>query len=131
MTVNNAPICHVPVPTPIEQPDGIQNPSIPIATDLQSALAAINAMRMILMRLANLQPRFDGSGNGRGGRIDTRSKSEQPKNKKPGRWNEISRITKKEKVYNPEDKEQFVEVERMNRLVMQDTLTGEQWIWSR
>lgn len=129
MTENNAPICHVPVPTPIDQPGGVQNPSIPIATDLQSALAAINAMRMILMRLANLQPRFDGSGQGRGGRIGGGGGNN--KNKKPGRWNEVSRVTKKEKVYNPDDKEQFVEVERMNRLVMQDSITGEQWIWSR
>lgn len=129
MAENNAPICHVPVPTPIDQPGGIQNPSIPIATDLQSAIAAINAMRMILMRIANLQPRFDGSSNGRGSGI--RKPSKQEPKKKVGRWNEVSRVTKKEKVYNPEDKEQFVEVERMNRLVMRDSITGEEWIWSR
>ena len=129
MTDTTAPICHVPVTTPIEQPGGVQNPFIPIATDLQSALAAINAMRMILMRIANLQPRFDGSGSGGRGRVQQPSK--QQKNPKPGRWNEINRVTKKEKVYNPEDREQFVEVERMNRLVMEDSITKEQWIWSR
>lgn len=130
MTVNNAPICHVPVPTPIDQPDGVQNPSIPIAVDFQSALAAINAMRLILMRLAALQPRFDGhGGGGRGGGPKQPSKQE-PK-KKQGRFNEVKRVTKKEKVYNPQDKEQFVEVERMQELIMQDSITGEQWIWKR
>lgn len=130
MTVNNAPICHVPVPTPIDQPEGIQNPSIPIATDLQSALAAINAMRLILMRLANLQPRFDGrGGGGRGG--GSKQPSKQDPKKKIGRWNEISRKTSKVKVFNPQDKEQFVEVERINQLIMKDTITGEQWIWNR
>lgn len=127
---NNAPICHVPVPTPIDQPSGVQNPSIPIATDLQSAIAAINAMRLILMRLANLMPRFDGAGGGgRGG--GSKQPSKQDPKKKTGRWNEVNRVTRVEKVTNPEDKEQFVEVERMQELVMQDSITGEQWIWKR
>lgn len=128
----NAPICHVPVPTPIDQPDGIQNPSIPIATDLASALSAINAMRMILMRLANLQPRFDGSGQGpggHGGRIGGPSK--QNPNKKLGRWNEVNRTTEKVRVFNPQDKEQYVDVQRINSITMQDSITGEQWLWKR
>jgi hypothetical protein len=124
-----APVCHVPGTEEIGQPDPKTLPNIPIATDLSSALTALNAMRQWMYSMRGGNGSGDGgTGSGRGGRVG--GKKEDPQ-KKIGRWNEISRTKEKKKIFNPEDKEQWVEVERINSLTFQDSLTKEQWIWKR
>jgi hypothetical protein len=118
------PVCHVSTDQVIDQPPKVLLPSIPEATDLNSALAAINAMRQMLLLLAGQIGR--GGAQGPPGAAGKSAQKE-----KVGRWNEVSRSTSKVKVFNPDDKTQFVEVERINKLTMKDSVTNEQWIWNR
>ena len=56
----------------------------------------------------------------------------QPSQKKDGkaRFAEISRVTQTVKIKNPDDATQFVMVKQITKLVMQDTVTKEQWVWT-
>ena len=47
-----APVCHIPTSAPAAQPNGINVPSIPPATDLNSALAAIAALTRAVQLLS-------------------------------------------------------------------------------
>lgn len=42
-----------------------------------------------------------------------------------------SRVVKTVRVYNPQDKEQYVDVQQINRMVFKDAKSGETWTWSR
>lgn len=96
-----APVC----PTtrseiPPTQP-GIKIPFIPKATDLDSAIAAINKL------------------------IDIINTESEPSI----RWLEKERTTDIVRITNPDDESQWVDVERITRLVMEDQITGDLWIW--
>jgi hypothetical protein len=130
----NAPVCEIIPQIVTTQPPQSKLPFIPIATDLASALAAINAMRQWMMQMQQIQPGrtiyggFRGNNNqGHGGGT---AKNPTPKPPQQGRWQQKDITRQTVRVYNPKDKEQFVDVSRVTRLVMQDTVTGEQWIWS-
>lgn len=124
----NAPVCNISVNEVINQPPGVKLPSIPQATDLPSALSAIQAMTDMLNILVGNIPNTRGQP-GRAGQAGQPGKN--PKNS-IGRFTEVSgsRVTEKVKVTNPQDSSQFVEVERINKVVMRDNVTGEQWIWT-
>jgi len=85
-------------------------PSIPPATDLPSALRTITVMREIIIMLTNQL---------------------KPPVTKLGRWQEVSRVEKRVRVENPNDSDQYVEIDRINQLKMRDTVTGEEWVWNR
>ena len=125
----SAPVCNV---IPTEQPGeptAKTVPTIPIANDWASAFAAINAIRAWIN--AQQQPqRQQGDNPGRGGIIPPKQTPKQPPKPKQGRWNEVSRSTQTVKIFNPDDHTQFVEVEQLTKLVMQDSVTKETWIWS-
>jgi len=123
----NAPVCHASTDQVIEQPPPVQFPSVPRAVDLQSALAAINALTRIVMMLAGQQPApwMQGPQGVRGA-----AGKNAPPGKKP-RWAEVNRVMKKVKIENPSDSAQFVEIERIERLVMRDSVTGQTWDWKR
>ena len=116
----DAPICHIPVNQNIEQPSAPQFPAVPLATDAVSTMAAVNALRQIVQRLTGQH-----QGNNTNGTIRPGQKS------KIGRWNEVSRSTSKKRIKNPEDAEQYVDVERINSLTLKDSVTGELWVWRR
>lgn len=117
-----APICHIPPENPtIPQPGVRSLPAIPVATDLTSAFAAINAMRLIIQTITNQNDRDNG----------TQINNFQTRPDKNVTWVEDSRKTEKVKVYNPDDDSQFIEVERINQLVMKDKNTGNKWTWNR
>lgn len=118
----SAPVCHIaPENSRIPQPAVRGLPAIPIATDLQSALAAINAMRLIIQKITNQNQDDNG----------TQINNFQMKPDKSTTWAEDSRKTETVKVYNPDDHSQFIEVERINQLVMKDKTTGNKWTWNR
>lgn len=116
-----APICHLPDGFATPQPDAPALPSIPLATDLPSALAAINGIRQWI---AQQQPK-KGFSEG------VKTKPDPKPQSKDGRWVEASRETKTEKIYNPNNRSQYIEVERINKLTMRDRQTGEKWVWNR
>ena len=156
-----APVCFIPVDENITQPAAKLLAQVPQATDLQSALRAINAMRAALMALMNglnnPQSRNSGEFNGTngpigfggggfgnlgpggsqnrggggpgGGIFNLKIKN----NPETGRWSEIpqARITEVVRIFNPKDKSQWVDVERINATTFQDTVTGEQFFWQR
>lgn len=120
----SAPVCPDPrIFPPEQQPDTRQFPSIPPAHNLSSALAAINAMRQLLDYLLNRQPQNNNGGGNTG----------QAKKGAQGKYSEVpgARKTQKVRVYNPNDKSQFVDVEQIVGLTMRDNKTGETWTWSR
>lgn len=116
-----APICHIP-PQKITDAHGpIPLPSIPLATpNLASLVASVNALRQVVQYLAGQKTPAP--------LITNNFTTKQPEK---GRWNEVSRVTENVRVFNPSDKTQFVDVERINQLKMGDKVTGEQWIWNR
>ncbi len=109
----DAPICFIPVDQDITQPNGPTMPAIPLATDYNSMMAAVNAMRQAMMAITGQR---------------AQNNRNQPKT---GRWVEQSRSVSTVRVKNPKDPEQYVDVERINALVLRDTVTGELWTWKR
>lgn len=65
-----------------------------------------------------------GSGSGGSG-----SKT-QPK-KEPDNWVETNRVVKKERIENPDDPSQFVEVEVITLFTMRNRANGETWTFRR
>lgn len=128
-----APVCEI-IPTISDtQPPQARLPAIPIATDLASALAALNAMRAWMLQMMQTQPghNFWGGGHGSGGAGGRGGgKTPQPKPPKMGRWIQKDITRQKVRVFNPQDHEQYVDVSRVTRLVMRDTVTGEEWVWT-
>lgn len=102
-------------------------PSVPAATDLQSALNAINTLRQAVAILSgqlagksSLVP--PGAGNITP--LDT-------KNKGVGRFVEVKRTVETQRITNPSDSGQYVDVELITSITMQDPVTGQQWVWKR
>lgn len=123
-----APVCAIIPPDQPGEPTAKTVPTIPVARDLASALAAINAITAWIN--AQQQPKRTAQGTGGGGTtIPPKPTPKQPQPQQ-GRWNEITRQTQKVKIVNPQDPTQFVEVEQLTKLVMQDSQTKETWIWS-
>lgn len=114
-----APVCHIPGTNTIQQPPPNPIPAIPVATDLASALAAINIIRQILA-----QPKKNN------GTFAQNAQTKQSTSNK-GRWSEAKRTTERVRIENPTDPSQFVEIDRINNLTMQDAQTGDQWTWNR
>lgn len=48
-----------------------------------------------------------------------------------GRFIEISRTNKIVRVYNPQNKQQYVDVKQIVALTMKDKYTGETWVWKQ
>lgn len=119
-----APVCHIPPENASIPQPGVRNlPGIPIATDLRSLYAAVNAMRQTILIITNQQ---DTTGaNNFSVKPDPNAKKQQ--------WLEVSRVVEKVKVYQNNDPStgNFVEIERINKLTMGDKNTGQQWTWDR
>lgn len=123
---NGAPVCTDSRDEVFTQPTPNNLLAIPIPTDLPSAIQAIKALRAAVMQLTArtggpppnpFKPQYNGFTS----------------KKTTSRWSELSqdRVVKKVRVFNPNDKTQFVDVEQINGVTMQDQLTGEKWTWKR
>lgn len=117
------PVCHIPPVTTTTQPGPVSLPSIPPAQPTVASLTAtVNALRQVVLFLSGQQgPRGLQGAPG------------QDAHARPARWTEQGRTTSKTKVYQNNDPStgNFVEVEQINSLTMQDGITGESWRWSR
>jgi hypothetical protein len=123
-----APTCLIQPTIKIEQPDPRTAPSIPRAHDLDSAIRAINAIADYLRWLNNMLSQNNHRPNPSGGGGSTNSKKNS---NKVGKYTEVSRSTKTVRIYNPNDKSQYVDVEQIYALNFQDNKTGETWTWKR
>lgn len=120
-----APICHDSRDEtfPVKQPSLI--PNIPPATDLPSALAAINALSnaiRIITGRQNARPPDPWTPQ-----INNFTSTNS------SRWQEqrSDRVTKVVRVKNPQDESQFVDVEQINGLTFVDQKTQEKFSWKR
>lgn len=123
----NAPVCNVQgvVQEPNQQVSAFQ--PIPKATDLASALAAINAMANNLNNLFK-QGAFSGGG------VHDLSTNNKKKPAKPaGNYREdpARRVSKTVRVFNPQDSSQYVDVKQIVRLTFVDPVTGRTITWSQ
>lgn len=122
----SAPVCHIPPANPnITQPGPKPLPSIPDpGPDINSLLASVLALKMIVERITGKDPLDNGTLNGF--RI-------KPDPNKKEQWTEQSRVVEKVKVYQNNDPStgNFVEIERINQLTMRDKATGQTWTWDR
>lgn len=121
--VSNAPVCHIAPETSPQQPGPTNLPGIPPALpNLQSLVQTVNALRQTVIIMSGQQGTQGrpGAPGQNGGNNNAR-----------GTWSEAKRATQKVKVYNKDDKTQFIEVERINRLEMVNKDTGQTWVWER
>jgi hypothetical protein len=117
------PVCHIPPVTPTTQPSPLNLPSIPPAVaTLQSLAATVNAMRQVVIVLAGQQ-----------GRPGVPGPQGQPGKSSKGTWSETSRAEETVKIYQNNDPStgNFVEVKQINKLVMSNKDTGQNWTWNR
>lgn len=127
----------------------------PQAAQIQAMVLTINSLANAVNAITgrgagpnNLDLQMPGPGFG-GTRIggvnfpnsrDPQNKSNKPQNPKQqqqkkqtktkhGVFKEVSRSTKKVRVYNPQDKTQYVDVKQITSLVMRNSVTGDTWQW--
>lgn len=117
-----APVCHIPPTTPVSQPAPKFLPAIPPATDLASALAAINQIRNVIHILAGQQG--NAGPRGASGKDGTNANANV-------QWVEESRVEETIRIKNPDDPTQFVDVKRINQLKMKDQKSGQAWVFNR
>lgn len=118
--MTSAPVCNNAAPAVIDQPDpNLKNvPAIPEATaDIASLVRSVNTMRRLLQQII-----YPGGIDG--------FKTQKSKNKG---FRELRkyRVTKKTRVFNPNDHSQYVDVEQIVGMVMQDPGTGQTWQWQQ
>lgn len=123
MTNAVGPVCHIPpatITTP--QPAPVNLPAIPPAgPSLESLVHTVNAMRQVIIFLSGQRGPQGAQG----------AKGDPAKKNPPVRWNESSRVVETVRIFDPNDHEVFVDVERINNLTMKDGVTGETWTWDR
>lgn len=102
-------------------------PSIPVATDLPSALQAINALRQTINIIINNTTPSNPGGSPGGG-----FKSQNQPNPQAN-FTEIraNRVTQTVRVFNPQDHNQFVDVQQITGLTFLDPQTKQTIVWSQ
>lgn len=117
-------VCHIPPRTITTQPSPVDLPSVPPAQpNLASLTATVNGLRQLVLILAGQQ--------GTQGPAGRPGKDGKPKSDPPTRWAESTRVVETVRIFSPSDKTVYVDVERINRLVMSDAATKELWSWDR
>ena len=114
-----------------DQPAGPAVPAIPTFDGTPDGLdSTVNSLVDAVRLLSGQRPfpnNQDTQNNGPGNSGSNSAKAKQGNN---DRFTEISRQTQDVKVTNPSDSTQYVMVRQITKLVMQDTVTKEQWIWT-
>jgi hypothetical protein len=120
------PVCHIPPATTPGDPRARALPAVPgpaTPDDLGSIVALLNALRQIVMNLSDELKDNQGVTNNFYTQDDP----------KKARWVERKRVTQRVRVYQNNDKtsKNYVDVDQINGLVMQDRKTGALWNWNR
>lgn len=133
--MTDAPVCHVPTDQQIDQPPPVSLPAIPqvMHGDWQSVINAVNAIRLALQMMAGQLQRPSLAAPSSGPRSTLKAPPSQSKSNpnKPPQWTELSRKTSKQKIYNPDDKSQFIELEQIDQLIWQNKASGDKIEWKR
>ena len=119
--MSDAPVCNINPPAPTAEPQVSSLPAIPVATDLASALRAINTISQIIQAMTN-----QNSDN---------SFPQKPiiSTKKDANFHEVvaRRIIKKMKITDPNDSSVFVEVKQITGLTFLNKVTGQAINWKQ
>ncbi len=102
-------------------PAAPQLPSIPSYDGTQRGLQ--DTLDMLSQSVNRLSGHLPGANN-------KQSQSTPNRHKKKARFSEVTRTTQEVKIKNPDDPTQFVVVKQITKLVMQDNVTKEQWVWT-
>lgn len=144
--MSSAPVCHISSDEIIDQPQPARFQSIPVATNLQSAIAAINAMRLVMLQLTgqvspNNLARFLGLLGAVGAGLSQNQKNQPNPNSQSravqnGRFLEdkSQRVTNDVEVPIYDDTNTKVgtaTVARINRVVWVDQVTNQTIVWTR
>ena len=132
--MSNAPTCNVNPNAPVVQPKAVPLPSIPIATDLPSALMALSAIRTILNVSNNANSPQNNVTPYTVKNPQPTSKQQQPgpsSGSKTSGFTQTNVVTQDIKVYNPDNKSQYVTVTQITGLTMVNNVTGETWTWTQ
>lgn len=122
-----APVCVIQPTEPIQVPKGQQLPPIPIATNLLSAIQAINAMRqLIIVMLGQISP--NGQPTPGGG-----FSSNLPPDPKKANFKEVraARQTTTMRIYDPTNRNNYVDVQQITGLTFIDPLTSQTINWQQ
>jgi hypothetical protein len=112
-----APVCPISKSQAIVGSPGPLLPMPPRAVDLPSAINAINQLSQIILQLTNPSTTINNS-----------LRIQQPS--VTGNWSETGRVTQIQRVFNPNDSSQWVDVERINQLTMTQDATGDVLKWN-
>lgn len=109
------PVCNLNSKLTLAQPMAPTFPQIPVAMDQASTQAAVNTMRQILLNMLNPSTGNNTLTPNNPPGSDTSPGGTSGEATKPGDFNEVpgTRQTKKVKVSNPQDANQFVMVEQV------------------
>lgn len=129
---NVGPVCHIPPDGTPANPQPHNIPGMPQAINPRSptfnndVANMLNAFRQMLMQLLGQLHALDQKTNGIINGFQTKKDNN-------GDWKQLEQVTEKVKIYqnNDETSPNWVEVERTNKLVMQDKATGKKWQWNR
>lgn len=126
--MSDGPVCHVP---PVNIPANPQSHALPgigapAQPNIASLVRAVNDLQRVVRILSGQNQPISPSQTING----FKTKADKPKE---SRWSEAGRATEKVKVYQNNDptSDNWVEVEQINELTMQDAVTKEQWKWRR
>jgi len=131
-----APVCHVSPPMQGAAPVYPPMPYIPPITaptpgpngqiDWSGLINAMLAMKAALEQLMRQRAPFWS--------LTVSQPGPGPSSKQQGDFGNFvvaSQVTKTDRVYNPDDKSQYIDVERVAALTLTDKSTGQTWNWSR
>jgi hypothetical protein len=109
-----APVCPISKSQAIVGSPGPLLPMPPRAVDLPSAINAINQLSQIIIQLINPSLTINNTLRPLRG----------------SNWIETGRVTQVQRVFNPDDNSQWVDVERINQLTMTQEATGDVLQWN-
>jgi hypothetical protein len=119
-----APVCLITPKNPYAPPNAAMASTIPIASDLASAIQAINAMRLLLQQLMNQIPANNTTPGGG-------FKSSPSPNKPNANFNEVQRVTSQVKITDPTNPQNYVVVNQITALKFLDKQSGQTWVWQQ
>lgn len=126
-----APVCNVNVPQPVVQPSPPALPAIPVATNLATAIQAINVMRQAINTMNNnIPPNNQNNQNTNMNGFTTKQNQQQNTPQKSG-FVQVSVVKNTVRITNPDNPDQYVDVEQITGLTMQNPVTGQSWTWSQ
>ena len=116
--MSTAPICYINPPPPSAEPVTPAIPAIPVATDLASAIQAINTLTRIVQQITN-----QNSSSGGGGSVSVKSANFSE--------DKAKRTTTVTRVFNQNDKTQYVDVKQITGLTFLNPVTKQTITWKQ